>query len=75
MPSRGAPVEVLGAVCLGAGHTQELRAARAIAQEDIRTVEVGRGGQRAGVSGAEAARRLADGSLTLPPDSAAVVIA
>lgn len=38
---------------------QQARAAREIAQQDIRTVQVGRGGQRAGVSGAEAARRLA----------------
>jgi multidrug resistance efflux pump len=37
----------------------QARAARAIAVQDIRTVEVGRGGQQAGVSGAEAARRLA----------------
>ena len=34
-------------------------AAREIARQDVRTVEVGRGGQRAGVSGAEAALRLA----------------
>jgi multidrug resistance efflux pump len=37
----------------------QARAARAIAVQDVRTVEVGRGGQQAGVSGAEAARRLA----------------
>jgi len=37
----------------------QARAARAIAREDIRTVEVGRGGQRAGVSGAQATQRLA----------------
>lgn len=37
----------------------QAKAARAIAVQDIRTVEVGRGGQQAGVSGAEAARRLA----------------
>ena len=35
------------------------RAAREIARQDIRTVEVGRGGQQAGVSGAEATLRLA----------------
>jgi multidrug resistance efflux pump len=35
------------------------KAAREIARQDIRTVEVGRGGQQAGVSGAEAALRLA----------------
>ncbi len=34
-------------------------AAREIARQDIRTVEVGRGGQQAGVSGARAALRLA----------------
>lgn len=34
-------------------------AAREIARQDVRTVEVGRGGQQAGVAGAEAALRLA----------------
>lgn len=38
---------------------RQARAAREIARQDIRTVEVGRGGQQAGVSGAEAALRLA----------------
>jgi multidrug resistance efflux pump len=37
----------------------QAKAAREIARQDIRTVEVGRGGQQAGVSGAEAAQRLA----------------
>jgi multidrug resistance efflux pump len=37
----------------------QARAAREIATQDIRTVEVGRGGQQAGVSGAQAALRLA----------------
>lgn len=37
----------------------QARAAREIARQDIRTVEVGRGGQQAGVSGAQAALRLA----------------
>ncbi|SFP82034.1 HlyD family secretion protein [Sphingomonas rubra] len=37
----------------------QARAAREIARQDIRTVEVGRGGQQAGVSGAEATLRLA----------------
>jgi multidrug resistance efflux pump len=37
----------------------QAQAAREIARQDIRTVEVGRGGQQAGVSGAEAALRLA----------------
>lgn len=38
---------------------KQAEAARLIAIEDVRTVEVGRGGQEAGVSGAEAALRLA----------------
>ncbi|MCT8002950.1 HlyD family secretion protein [Sphingomonas sanguinis] len=38
---------------------RQAQAAREIARQDIRTVQVGRGGQQAGVSGAEAARRLA----------------
>ena len=38
---------------------RQAQAAREIARQDIRTVEVGRGGQAAGVSGAEAALRLA----------------
>ena len=37
----------------------QAEAAREIARQDIRTVEVGRGGQQAGVSGAEATLRLA----------------
>ncbi|KQN19540.1 secretion protein HlyD [Sphingomonas sp. Leaf33] len=37
----------------------QAEAAREIARQDVRTVEVGRGGQAAGVSGAEAALRLA----------------
>ena len=37
----------------------QAKAAREIARQDIRTVEVGRGGQQAGVSGARAALRLA----------------
>ena len=37
----------------------QAQAAREIARQDIRTVEVGRGGQEAGVSGARAALRLA----------------
>ncbi len=41
-----------------AGVAQAL-AARAIAEADVRTVEVGRGGQRAGVAGAQATLRLA----------------
>ena len=38
---------------------KQAEAARLIAIEDVRTVEVGRGGQEAGVSGAQAALRLA----------------
>ncbi|WP_374943266.1 HlyD family secretion protein [Sphingomonas sp.] len=38
---------------------RQAQAAREIAQQDIRTVEVGRGGQEAGVSGAAATERLA----------------
>ncbi|MES2096343.1 MAG: HlyD family secretion protein [Pseudomonadota bacterium] len=38
----------------------QAKAAREIARQDIRTVEVGRGGQAAGVSGANAARKLAE---------------
>ncbi|MEG3089429.1 HlyD family secretion protein [Sphingomonas sp. PB4P5] len=37
----------------------QARAAREIARQDIRTVQVGRGGQQAGVSGADAALKLA----------------
>lgn len=37
----------------------QAEAAREIARQDVRTVEVGRGGQAAGVSGADAALRLA----------------
>jgi multidrug resistance efflux pump len=43
---------------------RQARAAREIARQDIRTVEVGRGGQQAGVSGAEATRRLAQIDLS-----------
>jgi multidrug resistance efflux pump len=38
---------------------EQAQAAREIARQDIRTVAVGRGGQEAGVSGAQAALRLA----------------
>jgi multidrug resistance efflux pump len=37
----------------------QAKAARDIATQDIRTVQVGRGGQQAGVTGAQAAQRLA----------------
>jgi multidrug resistance efflux pump len=38
---------------------RQAQAARDIARQDVRTVAVGRGGQQAGVAGADAARRLA----------------
>lgn len=51
----------------------QAKAAREIARQDIRTVEVGRGGQRAGVSGADAAQRLAqidlDNTVVRAPES------
>jgi multidrug resistance efflux pump len=51
--------QTLAALRQAQAGVEQASAARAIAQQDIRTVTVGRGGQRAGVSGAEAARRLA----------------
>ncbi|GAA0676911.1 multidrug resistance efflux pump [Sphingomonas insulae] len=51
--------QTLAALRQAQAAVQQARAAREIARQDIRTVQVGRGGQRAGVSGAEAARRLA----------------
>ena len=51
----------------------QAKAAREIARQDIRTVEVGRGGQQAGVSGAAAAQRLAqidlDNTVVRAPES------
>jgi multidrug resistance efflux pump len=51
----------------------QAKAAREIARQDIRTVEVGRGGQQAGVSGADAAQRLAqidlDNTVVRAPES------
>jgi len=51
----------------------QARAAREVARQDVRTVEVGRGGQEAGVSGAEAALRLAridlDNTLIRAPET------
>jgi len=51
----------------------QARAARDIARQDIRTVEVGRGGQKAGVSGADAARQLAqidlDNTIVRAPET------
>ena len=51
--------QTLAALRQAQAAVQQARAAREIASQDIRTVQVGRGGQRAGVSGAEAALRLA----------------
>ncbi|MBC3940908.1 HlyD family secretion protein [Sphingomonas albertensis] len=51
--------QTLAALRQAQAQVQQAKAAREIARQDIRTVEVGRGGQKAGVSGAEAARRLA----------------
>ena len=51
--------QTLAALRQAQAQVQQAKAAREIAWQDIRTVEVGRGGQQAGVSGAEAARQLA----------------
>jgi multidrug resistance efflux pump len=51
--------QTLAALRQAQAQLQQAVAARDIARQDIRTVEVGRGGQQAAVSGAEAARRLA----------------
>lgn len=51
--------QTLAALRQAQAAVQQANAAREIARQDIRTVQVGRGGQRAGVSGAEAAQRLA----------------
>lgn len=51
--------QTLAALRQAQAAVQQARAAREIARQDIRTVTVGRGGQQAGVAGAEAARRLA----------------
>jgi multidrug resistance efflux pump len=51
--------QTLAALRQAQAQVQQAKAAREIARQDIRTVEVGRGGQKAGVSGAEAARSLA----------------
>jgi multidrug resistance efflux pump len=51
--------QTLAALRQAQAQVQQAEAARDIARQDIRTVEVGRGGQQAGVSGAQAALRLA----------------
>ena len=51
--------QTLAALRQAQASVRQAQAARAIAGEDVRTVAVGRGGQQAAVSGAEATRRLA----------------
>ncbi len=51
--------QTLAALRQAQAGVRQANAAREIARQDVRTVIVGRGGQVAGVSGAEAARRLA----------------
>lgn len=51
--------QTLAALRQAQASVMQAKAARAIAVQDVRTVEVGRSGQQAGVSGAEATRRLA----------------
>ncbi|MDT0508532.1 HlyD family secretion protein [Novosphingobium sp. MMS21-SN21R] len=50
--------QTLAALRQAQAAVMQARAAREIARQDIRTVEVGRGGQKAGVSGASAALEL-----------------
>jgi multidrug resistance efflux pump len=51
--------QTLAALRQATAAVDQARAALEIARQDVRTVAVGRGGQQAGVSGAEAALRLA----------------
>jgi multidrug resistance efflux pump len=51
--------QTLAALRQAEAGVKQATAAREIARQDIRTVAVGRGGQKAGVSGADAALRLA----------------
>lgn len=51
--------QTLAALRQAQAQLDQAQAAQEIARQDIRTVEVGRGGQQAGVSGANAALRLA----------------
>ena len=55
--------QVLAALRQAQAGVRQAVAAREIARQDVRTVEVGRGGQQAAVEGAEAARRLAQVDL------------
>ena len=52
--------QTLAALRQAEAQVLQAQAAREIARQDIRTVQVGRGGQQAAVSGAAAARRLAE---------------
>jgi multidrug resistance efflux pump len=56
--------QTLAALRQAQAGVQQALAARAIAIQDIRTVQVGRGGQQAGVSGAQASRQLAEIDLS-----------
>lgn len=56
--------QTLAALKQAQAAVQQAEAAREIARQDIRSVQVGRGGQRAGVSGAAAARELAQIDLS-----------
>jgi len=51
--------QTLAALRQAQAQVRQANAAREIARQDIRTVEVGRGGQQAGVTGASAAEQLA----------------
>jgi len=51
--------QTLAALRQAQAQVRQANAAREIARQDIRTVEVGRGGQQAGVTGAAAAEQLA----------------
>jgi multidrug resistance efflux pump len=51
--------QTLAALRQAQAQLRQAQAAREIARQDVRTVQVGRGGQQAGVSGAEAAQKLA----------------
>jgi multidrug resistance efflux pump len=56
--------QTLAALRQAEAQVRQARAAREIARQDIRTVEVGRGGQQAGVTGATATERLAQIDLS-----------
>ena len=56
--------QTLAALRQAQAAVRQAQAAAEIARQDVRTVEVGRGGQQAGVAGAVAARRLAQIDLS-----------